>query len=319
MDEIIVKEQGFLSDISDELTNRLVAESHAIGSGFNSQRFIMNSLEAIKQLDLMDKPITPKQVAECLMKGAYLNLDFFRKECYLIFYKGKGLQFQTDYKGEIKLVKKHSIKPIFEIYADVVREGDLYEKITINNQRAINHKPLRFNDGGIEGAYAVVKYTDGSSDLVEISKKDIEVIRTQYSKAPNSGAWTNRYVEMCKKTALRLLCKYIQLDFSREQFIAYNDGGDCEFSNTTQTVETAVNPFATKLITTSPPQEIETVEDEVPQTTSTVEIAEERKITIAKVCSSCGIEIGDRVYEFSMNKFKKPLCYNCQQELKQNG
>ena len=309
---LIVKEQEFLSTVSTELTQRLLKESKAVGGTFNSQRFVMNSLEALRQLELMNKPVSPKQVVDGLMKGAYLNLDFFRKECYLIYYNSKGLQFQTDYKGEVKLVKKHSIKPIYEIYAEVVRKGDDYEKIIEHGNRTINHKPLRFNNGEIEGAYAHVKYTDGSTDMVDISVKDIETIRYKYSKAPHSGAWENRYEEMCKKTVLRLLCKSIQLDFSTEQYLAYQEGGDCEFDKKTEIGEIALNPFDTPQIIEQAP-EPQVVDTEVVVTPSTSEETAEEPQEELK-CSECGATISEKVYAFSVDKFQRPLCYKCQKK-----
>lgn len=305
--ELVVKEKNFLSDVSAELAKRMETELSAIGSNFNTQRFIMNSVEAVRQCKLIDKPVSPMQVVNGLMKGAYLHLDFFQGECYLIYYRDRGLTFQTDYKGEVKLAKLHSIKPVFEIYAEVVREGDEYEKVTIQSQRYINHKPKRFNNGNIEGAYAVVKYVDGSSDMVEVSVEDIEKIRNTYSKAPNSGAWVNRYVEMCKKTVLRLLCKNIQLDFTTEQFEAYQEGGDCEFEKP-KIIEKAVNPFDTPEVV-----EAEVINEEVPP--EEPEQPQEQPLN-EFICSKCGIEISDKVSQYSISKFGKPLCYKCQKEVK---
>ena len=310
--EIMLREQQFLNTVSTELTQRLVNESKAVGGTFNSQRFVMNSIEALRQLELLDKPVSPTQVVNGLMKGAYLNLDFFRRECYLIYYKGKGLQFQTDYKGEVKLVKKHSIKPIYEIFAEVVREGDDYEKIIVQGQRTINHKPKRFNTGKIEGAYAHVKYVDGSTDMVDISVIDIEIIRNKYSKAPTSGAWVNRYEEMCKKTVLRLLCKNIQLDFSKEQYEAYQEGGVYEFDKTHQLEEKAINPFETPQIEEQS-EEPTVIEAEVVVTPSASEEAVEEPKT-GLTCSVCGSVISEKVYTFSVDKFGQPLCFNCQKK-----
>ncbi len=313
MNEIVAKEQQFLDNISIDLTNRLASESSAIGQSFNIQRFIMNSLEAVRQAKLKDKPVTPQQVANCLMKGAYLNLDFFQGECYAIFYRDRGLVFQTDYKGEVKLAKMYSVKPIYEIYAEVVREGDEYEKVTIQSQRHINHKPKRFNTANIEGAYAVVRYVDGATDMVEISTDEIEKIRRTYSKAPDSGAWVNRYSEMCKKTALRLLCKNIQLNFTTEQFKAYQEAGDCEFEKKT----VAVNPFNTseqpieaEVVDTS--AEMEQISDEATEEKHIVDV--NKTSEPVSVCSVCGAEISEKVYNYSVKKFGKALCYNCQKK-----
>lgn len=305
MNDVATKEQSFLDNISRDLTSRLINESSAVGGTFNTQRFIMNSIEAVRQCKLIDKPVSPAQVANGLMKGAYLHLDFFQGECYLIYYRDRGLTFQTDYKGEVKLAKLHSVKPVYEIYAEVVREGDEYEKVIFQSNRTINHRPKRFNNGNIEGAYAVVRYCDGSTDMVDISVEDIETIRKTYSKAPNSGAWTNRYVEMCKKTALRLLCKNIQLDFTKEQFEAYQEGGDCEF-NKDVVVENAINPFEVQE-TTEPPIEAEVVE--APSTSEEAVIEELR-------CVECGSDISEKVKSYSVELFGKPLCFKCQKKYK---
>lgn len=299
----------YLVEIKTSLTNRLSEEVKALPIGFNKDRFILNCIEVLKNTKLSDIP--PKSVINVLMKGAYLGLDFFRKECYCIPF-GKSVEFMMDYKGEVKLVKKHSIKPIYEIYAEVVREGDAYEKVIVQGHRTVNHKPLRFNNGKIEGAYAHVKYSDGSTDMVDISVKDIENIRYKYSKAPHSGAWENRYEEMCKKTVLRLLCKSIQLDFSTEQYLAYQEGGDCEFDKKTETEEVALNPFETPQIIEqiSEPQVVDT---EVVVTPSTSEETAEEPQKELK-CSECGATISEKVYAFSVDKFERPLCYKCQKK-----
>lgn len=293
----------YLMEIQTSLADRLTNEVEALPKGFNANKFILNSIEVLKNTKLSNIP--PANIINVLMKGAYLGLDFFRQECYCIPFGGKA-EFMMDYKGEVKLAKLHSIKPVFEIYAEVVREGDEYEKVTVQSQRFINHKPKRFNNGKIEGAYAVVKYVDGSSDMVEVSVEDIEKIRNTYSKAPNSGAWVNRYVEMCKKTVLRLLCKNIQLDFTTEQFEAYQEGGDCEFEKP-KIVEKAVNPFDTPEVV-----EAEVVNEEVPP--EEPEQPQEQPLN-ELICSKCGVEISDKVSQYSISKFGKPLCYKCQKEV----
>lgn len=301
----------YLVEIKTSLTNRLSDEVKALPTGFNKDRFILNCIEVLKNTKLADIP--PERVINVLMKGAYLGLDFFRKECYCIPF-GKSVEFLMDYKGEVKLVKKHSIKPIYEIYAEVVRKGDDYEKIIEHGNRTINHKPLRFNNGEIEGAYAHVKYTDGSTDMVDLSVQDIEKIRKTYSKAPNSPAWINRYEEMCKKTVLRLLCKSIQLDFSTEQYLAYQEGGDCEFDKNPKTEEIALNPFdSTTNDVIEQASDPQTIEAEVTATPLTSAETAEEPLKELK-CSECGVVISEKVYAFSVENLGRPLCYKCQKK-----
>ena len=163
------------------------------------------------------------------MKAAYLGLDFFSRECYAIPY-GNRLQFQTDYKGEVKLAKKYSFQKIRDIYAKVVREGDAFEEIIYHGKPTINFQPKPFNSGKIIGAFAVCLYGDGTMIYETMSAEDINSVRDNYSKMANGKAWKQSYGEMAKKTVIRRLRKMIPIEFDNpEQIEAYDDGGDAQF------------------------------------------------------------------------------------------
>lgn len=158
------------------------------------------------------------------LKRSVSRSRFFNGECYAIPY-GNQCQFQTDYKGEIKLCKRYSSNPIQDIYAKVVREGDKFEEVIENGKQYVNFRPKTFSNGEIIGAFAVVLYKDGSMMYDTMSKEDIEHTRQTFSKAANSKAWKESYGEMCKKTVLRRLCKLIDLNFdTAEQCQAFEDG-----------------------------------------------------------------------------------------------
>jgi recombination protein RecT len=210
----------------------LTKEEEALPKGFNPLRFRQNAITVLNDTKDIEKLKGQEfQIARTLMKGAYLGLDFFNKECYCIIYGGKP-SFQTDYKGEIKLAKKYSMNPIKDIYAKLVREGDDYESEIINGQQTVHYKPKPFNNGDVIGAFAVCLFHDGSMLHDEMSKEDIEETRRNYSKMPNGPSWTKSPGEMYKKTILRRLCKLIELDFDNiEQKRAFDEGGDATFDN----------------------------------------------------------------------------------------
>lgn len=199
----------------------------------------MTVLQDTKKIAQMD----PVSIARTMLKGAFLGLDFFNGECYAIPY-GNSLNFQTDYKGEIKLAKKYSINPIKDLYAKVVREGDEFQEKIVDGKQTIEFDPEPFNDGEIKGAFAVCLYEDGSMIYETMSKSQIEDIRNNFSKASNSKAWRLTPGEMYKKTVLRRLCKLIELDFdSQEQAKAFKDGGDVEIEDNKGTGEIEKSPF----------------------------------------------------------------------------
>lgn len=199
------------TSFSEYLMGQLVKIDDALPQGFNKARFVQNSIALLN-----DKPELAKfpkpQIAAGLLKGSYLGLDFYNKECYLVAY-GNSLNFQIDYRGNVKLAKKYSIRPIKDIYAKLVRQGDEFDMwVDENGEQRISFKPLPFNDGKIIGAFACCVYVDGGIICDTMSLADLENTR-KASKASNSPAWTKFTGEMYKKTVLHRLCKMIELEF----------------------------------------------------------------------------------------------------------
>jgi recombination protein RecT len=218
-----------LKQTNINLTHMLEKEKDALPKGFNSLRFKQNVLTVLNDTDISNMRGQEFNLAKCIMKGAYLGLDFFNKECYVITF-GKTPTFMTDYKGEEKLCRKYSINPIKDIYSKLVREGDEFEEGVERGQQYVNFKSKPFNNEKIIGAFAVVYYKDGGMQVEVMSREEIELVRDQFSKQSRGQAWSKSFGEMAKKTVLRRLCKHIQLDFdSIEQQRAWEDGGDSEF------------------------------------------------------------------------------------------
>ena len=240
--------KGIQKTLMEHLENKI----KALPEGFNKDRFVLNSITMIN--DMLKDEDNKKKLASmsqgsivmCLMKGAFLGLDFLNRECYAIPYENRDtkrmeLNFQTDYKGEIKVCKKHSINPIKDIFAKVVREGDMFSESVEDGRQKLTFNPVPFSTEKMVGAFAVVVYKDGSMLYETMSAEEIEDVRNKYSKAKNSPAWQKSPGEMYKKTVLRRLCKFIELDFDvAEQLTAFQDGAGVEFDNTAQ----AAKPLA---------------------------------------------------------------------------
>ena len=206
------------------LAEKLNSVGAAIPADLNKDRCVQNALALLNDNPGIGK-YKQSQIIGGLMKGAYLGLDFFSKEAYLIPY-GNQLQFQTDYKGERKLAMKYSTRPIKELYAEVVRKDDLFEEWVEDGIRHFRHTKKPFSDAEIVGAYAVCVYVDGGVAFDSMTRKALETTRSK-SKAKNSMAWADFTSEMYKKTVLRRLCKQITIDFaSPEATKAYQSEAD---------------------------------------------------------------------------------------------
>lgn len=248
-----VTTEEYLKQIQEALMKQIEEKIQAMPDGFNKDRFVLNCVSLIRDM-LKDQKkrenlngISADSIALCMIKGAFLGLDFMSGECYAIPYSGE-MNFQTDYKGEIKICKKHSIQPIKDIFAKLVREGDEYDEGVEDGKQKLTFRPISFSDKKIVGAFAIVTYTDGSMLYESMSASEIEKVREVYSKAKNGDAWKNSTGEMYRKTVIRRLSKFIEKDFDKvEQLMAYDEGGGVEFQNgllSTSRVQTAALPDA---------------------------------------------------------------------------
>ena len=229
-----------LTVIHNNLQELLKTKASAMPKNFNETRFLQNAMVVLQDTKDIAK-MQPMSVARTMLKGAFLGLDFFNKECYAIPYGKnigtekdpkwiKELTFQTDYKGEIKLAKKYSLKKIADIYAKLVRGGDVFTEYVSKGKQYIDFSPKSFNNGDIIGVFAVCLYEDGSMLYETMSAEEVDHIRITYSKMPNGKMWKDSKGEATKKTCLRRLCKPIELEFDNiEQAQAYDDGGDAKF------------------------------------------------------------------------------------------
>jgi recombination protein RecT len=214
------------------LWSKLEEESSALPPQLNSFRFKQNAMCAVQKLDFSKINANQKgNFVRAILQGAYLGLDFMNKECYIVPRSGEPL-FMTDYKGEKKLCYEYAVRPIKNIYADVVKKGDAFKMTIENNQTKINFEPDPFNDNEIVGAFAVVEYEDGTVNAERMTRKEIEKVREK-SLAKKGGPWFDSYGEMCKKTVIRRLTKHIQLKFNDKQMSAWQEGSAMDFEKPT--------------------------------------------------------------------------------------
>ena len=206
--------------MGDELGIVLASElgrpsvTDALPPDFNKARFIQNTVALVQDNEQLSRQPQAKLVP-VLLKGAYLGLDFFNGDAYAVPY-GQNLQFMPSYKGLVKLCKRFSKRPLTDIYAHVVREGDEFESGMEDGHEFVNFKPKSFNDGAIIGAFAVAQFVDGGIKVETMSKAQLDAVK-RMSKAQSGTAWKFFSEEMYKKCVIRRLCKGIDLDMDAEQ------------------------------------------------------------------------------------------------------
>ena len=225
--EIVEQKVGWNEVITEKLD--LVADG--LPKEFNKTRFVQNAIALINGNDTLkdwNKEHGGQQILAGLMRGAFLNLDFLSSEAYLVPYKGK-LQFQPSYRGAIKLVQKYSLRPIKNIFAEVVRRGDEFSQKIVDGKASIDFKPLPFNDDEIIGAFAICEFQDGGFQNEVMSLKELEKVRSK-SLMKDKGPWLDYRSEMYRKVVIHRLTKKIQIDFENtEQLRYWNESIENEF------------------------------------------------------------------------------------------
>lgn len=203
---------------TEMMTLTLTEVKDALPSDFSIPRFVQNAVALLnnnKPLADYAKRYGTSRIKQGLLLGAYLGLDSLNQEFHLIPY-GAELNFQKDYRGARKLIMKYSMRPVRDVYAMLIREGDFLEEVVEMGVRNVNFKPLPLNRGKTVGAFAVVLYEDGGVAYDTMNIDELEATRKK-SKAANAMAWKDFPGEMQKKTVLHRLSKQIPLDFANQQ------------------------------------------------------------------------------------------------------
>lgn len=194
---------------SELLAEKLDMTGDACPPDLNKALFVQNALALVNDNPSIQKYGASKIIAG-LMKGAFLGLDFLSSEAYLVPY-GDKLTYQTSYKGMIKLAKKYSIRPVLDIFGEVVRQGDEFSRWADDEGQHYSFKPKPFNEGAIIGAFSICEFVDGGIFVETMTLAELETTRSQ-SKAKNAMAWSSFRSEMYKKTVVKRLAKKLELD-----------------------------------------------------------------------------------------------------------
>jgi len=197
----------------------------------------------------------------------------------------------------------------------------VYDKDVFSYERGMNpnliHKPS-MKRGELVAVYCIYTLPDGSKDFVVMTKDEIDGIRGR-SKASSSGPWVSDYEEMAKKTVIRRALKIFE--GASSEFAKVIDA-DNESSGIELAFEPIAEPKAIKA-ENEPAGEVIDVEPvtqknapETPKEAKLEDNGSKVENPFVKTCEDCGESIDSRVADFSMSKYGKMLCRDCQKKNK---
>lgn len=155
------------------------------------------------------KSCTAESIVGGVMSAATLGLDLNPQfgQCYLIPRRNKNTaqheaNFQIGYRGWLQLLRNSGI--VSTVYAEVVREKDLFE-VQLGLHPDIIHTPdYRQERGEMIAAYFAVFYKDGGRYFKVLTRKEI-LARKKRSQAVAAGAitpWDTDEEAMWNKTVV---------------------------------------------------------------------------------------------------------------------
>lgn len=212
--EVTKAEQKNELTMSGYFTQELERISAALPENFNKQRFALNFVSLIndkKELQAFSK----EKLATAMIRTAQDGLDVLNGEVYI--YKGYSgdLTYTPSYRGMKKMAIEKSVKPISEIYAKIIHEGDTLDEEIIHGVTRINYKSNILNKSKpVIGAFAVCLFKDGSQIYEVMSLEELNAVK---AKSRNSGAWKDFPGEMQKKTVIRRLVKNITVSWDNKE------------------------------------------------------------------------------------------------------
>lgn len=191
---------------------------------------------------------TKESIAMALLNMVVDGLSVAKKQCYFIVY-GSKLNYEPSYMGKIALARR--VAGVSDVRGQVVYDGDTFEYETdVNTGRiqVLSHQQNidNINADNIKGAYAIVRYEDGTSAATVMSMVQIKRSWLQSSNKGNSPAHRNFPDQMAIRT---VISRAIKLD------IASSDDSYLNIESAPSQKEDAVSRVENQEI-----QEIEAIE-----------------------------------------------------------
>ena len=164
--------------------------------------------------DHKDQPLakcSKESVANSLLNMVVQGLSPMKKQCDFIVY-GNKLSLQREYHGTIALARRYS--EMKDVYAQIIYEGDIFEYAidkSTGRKSIIKHEQefKNIDNAKIKGAYAIVVFNDGTSNLEIMTKAQIQKAWEQGPMKGQSPAHKNFPDEMSKKTVINRACKLL--------------------------------------------------------------------------------------------------------------
>ena len=154
---------------------------------------------------------TPESIIGAVYQAAKAGMELGIDAHLVPFYNRKERLYEAvfipDYKGIIRALERTG--KVAKVFAECVHHNDHFEMDY--GTGTFSHRPCRRGKrGSIDGAYGCIVMKDGTQHVHYMPWDDFDRVR---GTAPgrDQDTWVKHTAEMCRKTALKNVAKYVQL------------------------------------------------------------------------------------------------------------
>lgn len=184
---------------------------YSAANALRSAYLIINDMRDAKTGVPILQTVKRDSVYNALFNMTTQGLNPAKRQCSFIQY-GDKLHMQREYAGSIALAKRYA--DVKEINAALIYEGEnpVFEiDTTTGRKKLISHNMNweNIDDTKIRGAYAIVLFNDGSTNVEIMTMAQIRKSWEQGQTKGQSPAHKNFPGEMAKKTVIGRACKLL--------------------------------------------------------------------------------------------------------------
>jgi recombination protein RecT len=204
---------GQISTIDDLLKKHGPEIALALPQHVTPERLLRIALTEVRRNPKLGKCSAPSLLG-AIFTCAQLGLEpgGALGHCFLIPY-GDECQFQIGYKGMIDLARRSG--KILSLSARVVYQNDRFD-YSYGLEEDLRHQPANGERGELTHAYAVARLKDGGVQFEVMDRVELEEVRdgsqgyqTARKYKRTDTPWISSFDEMCRKTVIRRLFKYL--------------------------------------------------------------------------------------------------------------
>jgi recombination protein RecT len=226
-DTRVTKVENRIESVKAALDLRAEDIQAVLPPGMDARRFTRVSLLAIsKNPDLLE--CTPTSIIRSIVEAAEIGLEptGSLNRAWLVPFREnasapKEAQLMIGYQGYADLMRDSG--KIGQVWAEAVFQGDVFKVVKGSEPRIIHEPKYETEDPTkVTHVYAIAVFKDGTQHFEVMTRTQVELIRAK-SRQKNGPTWTQNWIQMARKTAVRRLQNYVPLSARAIEAIARDD------------------------------------------------------------------------------------------------